>query len=308
MNVTVQRTIKALAQRTLPLCLCCFVVLGAATPAFSQSRDLVNRVSRLENEVDTLNRAVYKGERPPAPVSEGAASETSDLLLRVQQLEGEIRNLTGKVEQQSYDNQQLQMRLDALEQDSRMRLDTIEGQLRNAPAAAPQPSSAHAPMMQQPQPDPVPSAGMPPAPNAPQAVVTGNETGAVSVDAAALYEQGFAEIKRNDYVAAEKSFANFIKQYPEHALTPNAMYWLGETHYVRKEYDKAARVFAEAYQKYPKGPKGADNLLKLGMSLAGSGKKNDACIALGQLKRQYPDGPAPILNKGDQEMATLGCS
>ena len=179
------------------MCLCCFVVLGAATPAFSQSRDLVNRISRLENEVDTLNRAVYKGERPPASVSSGApSSETADLLLRIQQLEGEIRNLTGKVEQQSYDNQQTQMRLDALEQDARMRLDAIEGQLRNAPqATAPQaatPAPMGAPTMQ-----PAPSAaGMPPAPmNTPQ-VVTGNETGAVSIDAAALYEQGFGEIKQ----------------------------------------------------------------------------------------------------------------
>ena len=138
--------------------------------------------------------------------------------------------------------------------------------------------------------------------------VTGAETGAgVATDAAGLYEQGFAQIKAQDYPAAEASFAAFMKDYPTHALAPNALYWLGETYYVRKDYDKAARTFAEAYQKYPKGPKGADNLLKLGLSLAGKGEKDNACIALGQLKKEYPKGPDPVLKRGEQEMATLGC-
>lgn len=279
------------------MCLCCLVAVGFAAPAQAQ-RDMSDRISRLENEIETLNRAVYKGERPPVSASSGATGrETADLLVRIQQLEGELRDLTGKIEQQSYDNQQIQMRLDALEQDSRMRLEAIETQLRGAPAQT-----------QTPVPAPAQTAPVPP-PQAAAAPERGMSAGSsASLDAAALYEQGFGEIKQGDYAAAEGSFAQFIKTYPDHALAPNAMYWLGETHYVRKQYDQAARVFAEAYQKYPNGPKGADNLLKLGMSLAGAGKKGDACIALAQLKKQYPDGPPPILNKGDQEIATLGCS
>ncbi len=307
----VSRNNNAWAQRILPLCLCCVVATGFYVPtASAQSKDITNRLSRLENEIETLNRAVYKGEMPPAGTASAGVPQDSSMLDKLQQLENEVRDLTGKVEQQAYDNQQLQMKLDALSQDSRMRLDAIEAQLRNAPA--PQAQQQPIPQQQPAGQFPVTVGDQPqaqPMPIDPATTITGNETGGAAVgDAAALYEQGFGEIKREDYPAAEKTFTDFMKQYPDHALAPNALYWLGETHYVRKQYDKASRVFAEAFQKFPNGPKGADNLLKLGMSLAGAGKKSDACIALGELKRKYPNGPAPVLTKGDQEMQSLGCS
>jgi tol-pal system protein YbgF len=280
--------------------------------AQAQSKDVTNRLNRLENEIQTLNRAVYKGEKPPVGAIVSPADDAN--LDRLSRLESELRDLTGKVEQQAYDNQQLQIRIDALEQDSRMRLDSLEAQMRNAPASQAQPvpvppQSGNFPVTvgedasALPAPTPITPAAT--ASSAPAAV---NDGGQFSEDAAALYEQGFGEIKRQEYDAAEKTFTAFTRQFPDHALAPNALYWLGETHYVRKQYDKASRVFAESFQKYPNGPKGADNLLKLGMSLAGAGKKNDACIALKELKRKYPEGPAPVLTKGDQEIAALGCS
>ncbi len=293
------------------MCICTVaaIALFSALPSHAESNDVLNRIKRIENEVDTLNRAVYKGETPP-PIA-GGGTEGTDA--RLSQIETDLRNMTGKVEQQAYDSQQLQQKLDALQQDSQMRLDAIEAQLRGQP-----PMGAAQPSMNQPQSVLAPSdLGHPTlgdnpevlqpdaTMNQPSGDVTGAETGAV--DAAGLYEQGFGEIKRSDYPAAEKTFIAFMKEYPTHALAPNALYWLGETYYVRKEYDKAARVFAEAYQKYPGGPKGADNLLKLGMSLAGKGEKDNACIALGQLKKEYPKGPAPVLAKGDSEMMALGC-
>ncbi len=296
---------NARAQRIIPLCLCGFVAMGLfVSSAHAQSSDTLNRIKRLENEVNTLNRAVYKGEVPVAAVQ---GSGSGDLEVRLGQLETDLRNLTGKIEQQAYDTQQLQQRTDALEQELRRRIEILEQS--GAPAASP----AQNPTPDVPPPGlsgadttPAPLQGTPIA-NDPATNVTGSETGAVAADAAGLYEQGFAEIKREDYAAAEKTFAAFMKQYPDHALAPNALYWLGETYYVRKDYDKASRTFAEAYQKYPNGPKGADNLLKLGLSLAAKGQKDNACIALGQLKKEYPKGPAPILERGEQELTTLGC-
>ena len=286
--------------------MCLFVCVGSfalMAPSFAQAEnaDILNRMKRIENEVDTLNRAVYKGERPP--VSQEAQNATAGMEARLSQIETELRNVTGKLEQQAYDNQQLQQRLDALEQDTRMRLDTLEKQSRNPAPVMPQPmvdTNTVPPPGMQPAPDPQMQTPQTTAPSeaAPSAGVT---------DAAVLYERGFAEIKANNYDAAELSFAAFMKDYPTHALAPNALYWLGETYYVRKNYDKAARTFAEAYQKFPGGPKGADNLLKLGMSLSAKGEKSNACIALGQLKKEYPNGPEPVLKRGADEMTALGC-
>jgi tol-pal system protein YbgF len=305
---------KAWAQRISSLCLCGVVGISllAGSPVLAQSNDTNNRIKRLENEIDTLSRAIYKGEKPPVPAG-GGGDAIGGMDARLSQMENDLRTLTGKVEQQSYDAQQMQQKLDALEQDARMRLDAIEGQLRGAPAGGipTMPSQAQQPASTANDPNMVIGSEPPPMPsvlqNDPATNVTGDETGETSLDAAGLYEQGFAEIKREDYAAAEKSFATFMKEYPTHALAPNALYWLGETFYVRKNYDKAARAFAEAYQKYPNGPKGADNLLKLGMSLAGKGEKDSACVALAQLRKEYPKGPEPVLKRGEAEMSTLGC-
>ncbi len=315
MNAIVRHEQKSVrAQRVLPLCLYALlagVTLSLPLPAHAQSKDVLNRIERMENELETLNRAVYKGERPPANVNSNAAEISGNVELRIGQLENEIRTLTGKIEQQSYDIQQAQQKLDALEQDTRMRLDTIEAQLRAGGAASS--ASGQPPMQDTNTIPPSTVGGMPailqPDPNAAadNGMVTGAETGAAVTDAAGLYERGFAELKQQNYPAAEASFMAFMKQYPTHALAPNALYWLGETYYVRKQYDKASRAFAEAYQKYPSGPKGADNLLKLGMSLAGKGEKDNACIALKQLRKEYATGPEPVLRRGDQEMSTLGC-
>jgi tol-pal system protein YbgF len=307
------------AQRILPLCLCGFISLSMIAPASAQSNDVNNRLKRIENDVETLNRAVYKGEKPPA--SAVGTSEADALLQnRLNQIEKDLRELTGKVEEQTYKNDQLQQKVDAME----ARLNAAPPPSAAAPATTTPAPLSQADGLVAP-PDAAAPVGtsdtnvIPPTmpdgspviidPNAAATEnVTGAETGlGAASDAASLYEQGFAQIKAQDYPNAEKSFAAFMKDYPTHALAPNALYWLGETYYVRKDYDKAARTFAEAYQKYPKGPKGADNLLKLGLSLAGKGEKDNACIALGQLKKEYPKGPDPVLKRGEQEIATLGC-
>ncbi len=294
------------------MCLCGFIGLAHIAPAAAQSNDVLNRLKRIENEVQTLNRAVYKGEKPPAAAAGNNEAETL-LQNRINQIEKDLRDLTGKVEEANYANQQLQQKVDMME----ARLNAAPPPSAAAPAQTP---TAGAPGFDAPAPlgpndtnviPPMSADGTPavlqpdPAAAAPAADVTGAETGAT--DAAGLYEQGFGQIKAQNYEAAEASFSSFMKQYPTHALAPNALYWLGETYYVRKDYDKASRTFAEAYQKYPNGPKGADNLLKLGLSLAGKGEKDNACIALGQLKKEYPKGPDPVLKRGESEMATLGC-
>ena len=98
------------------------------------------------------------------------------------------------------------------------------------------------------------------------------------------------------------------KDFPNHALASNANYWLGETHYVRGNYPRAAQIFAKGYQENPKGSKAADNLLKLSLSLEGMGKKEDACITLRQLEKEFTADESPIIIRARQELDNLGCN
>jgi tol-pal system protein YbgF len=121
------------------------------------------------------------------------------------------------------------------------------------------------------------------------------------------YNSAFGLIKQADYPAAEEALRTFIVQHPDDPLTGSAQYWLGETYYERGRYAEAASAFAEGYKRYPKGAKAADDLLKLGMSLARANQKQNACVALAQLDRDFPNPGNAIKERAVTEKKRLGC-
>lgn len=301
-------------------------VCFAGGPAQAQStRDVMNRLDRLENEISTMSRALYKGEAPPPGTIAGDADARgyADLQIRLQGLEDQIRQLTGRLEEQDHAIAQMGARLDRALSDMDVRLQqggnagggfTQGGSNGGVIGAAPSPSSvpAAAPSFPaQPQADNAGAAYQWSTNNTAAPPVAGGQLGTITAappqGAAALYETAFAYLKNGDNARAEQEFTSFLKQYPGDALAGNAKYWLGETYYVRGEYEKAARVFAEAYQEYPKNTKAADNLLKLGMSLASLNKKSDACIAFAQIEKDYAATAGPVIRRAQQEMTRLGC-
>jgi len=299
------------------------------------SRETQNRIQRLENEIQTLSRAVYRGDSMPSPVSSGAGAQNNAAMeVRLQGLEQQIRSLTGAVERKSYETQQLQQSLDRFQNDVSIRLQDLEagnaGQAgfnnsaaeqagQPAPSSTqrgmqyipPQPRSAGAANAPKPlSGDDVlnaPSGNVPPPPSLGQLTLNNNAPVPSGDAPTALYETGFAQLRAGDHDQAERTFNDFIKSYPNHTLAGNAEYWRAETHYVRGDFNGAARLFAQAYQKFPDGQKAPDNLLKLGLSLAGLGNNDDACIALDQLQQAYGKKATPVTQRGQQEMSRLGC-
>ena len=300
-------------------------VLVLQAPAQAQSaRDLNNRLDRVENEIKTLSRAIFKGEEPPPGAfgntnSAGAANAE----IRLQQMEGELQNLRGMIEQQGHEVRQLQSELERVTSDMELRIGDLEKGAGGAVSGSTSESSVY-------NKRPSSQEDMPPQPsnakgsgyswssengsknNSGQlgSYKQSSDSGTISGNAdsaAELYESAFAQLKSNNYDGAETEFQEFLSQYPDHVLVGNAKYWLGETYYVRGKHEQAARMFAEGYQQFPKGNKAADNLLKLGMSLAAMGKKDDACVALGQISKEGFVNAGPVLRRADQEKTRLGC-
>lgn len=316
------------------------ILLGIVPGVQAQSsNDLSNRLSRIENELETLNRAVYRGEAPPR-VSSANPSLQAELEVRIQQLEGEMRELRGKIEEQNNRLNLLESTVSALSPGAAGNPASASAQTPAPRIVAPQEPpvqqfrwsssaddggagdesvedfnapAAQAPALPQPQADI--SAGAPANQlgTLQQTVIldaAGNVEDATppSDQAADAYENAFALLKNSQYEQAAAGFQDFIAAYPDHPLTGNAQYWLGETFYVRDNFERAARIFAEGYRKYPTGSKAADNLLKLGMSLGALDNKDDACVALRQLEKDFSEGPVPVLRRAEQEMQKLGCS
>jgi len=285
---------------------CLFLILSTASiPALAQ-QDVKARLDRLDNDMQTLSRAVFKGEKPPAGMFSGAsAQQQANVEVRLGDLEQQIRTLTGTVEQQNYEMKTFQDRVEKT---------LAELQARTGGVSAIPSSSGISPGISSGSvggPTAAPLTG--PDLNVPaEATATVGTIGALTQtvdnnDPAAVYEQAFSNLRDKKYPEAETGFTDFLARFSDNSLASNARYWLGETYYVRGQYDRAARTFAEGYQKDPKGTKGPDNLLKLALSLSGLGKKDDACLTLSQIKKEYGDSAGPVKARADREGETMGC-
>jgi tol-pal system protein YbgF len=336
MNMMNSSSLKA-REFSLP-CLAALFGLGlfCVLPVTAHAQtDVQSRVNRLENEIETLSRAVYKGEEPPAGAfsSPSADAARAAMETRINQLETQLRELTGQMEQQTYEIKMLKEQAEA----AKAAAAPTTGQVGRPFGENPLTSSIYggAGTTQDPAASTGSITGAPPQPggmqqisgvnatqpgSAPYTATTGGQLGTLSQtqdgstykapasnDPSAVYEAAFALVKDGSYDQAEIGLTDFLTRFPDHTLAPNARYWLGETYYVRKDYAKASRVFAEAYQKSPKGPKAPDNLLKLGLSLAGSGDVKSACIALTQLQTEYGGTANPVIDRAIKEKEAIGC-
>lgn len=120
-------------------------VCAAAWPAPAQSdreiQSLIQKVQRLQRELNVLQRAVYNDEQPPEPEGDAGASETagqggglsSVAAARIQrhfdQLEAEMGRLTGRIEEARFRIRKVTDRLDKLVTDVDYRLRELEQQV-----------------------------------------------------------------------------------------------------------------------------------------------------------------------------------
>lgn len=314
-----------LARFSFSFCLT-MVVMGILAPICFAQQNVDSRVRRLENEIQTLSRAVFRGENPSAQMQAAMSgnnaqqqSAIANMSVRLSQLEAQIRTLTGQIEQQGHTIRQLEAKL----QQSQMVQQQVapQAQFQNQAPQAQQPYAQQqyiAPPQQKPA--QYPNNGTKTMSVEGNNGYMANTLGTVSTnsDGSAnmavntqnptyVYDSAFSMLQKGDYDAAEGALKVFLQKYPEHPLTANAQYWLGETYYVRNNFQESAKVFAGGYQKFPQSPKAPDNLLKLALSLSNLGQNEEACITLSQLKTQFPKAPGSLLRKADEERTRLSC-
>ena len=128
-------------------------------------------------------------------------------------------------------------------------------------------------------------------------------------DASPLEQYEFATsfLKVGDYNMAERAFREFVDTNPDNDLSGNAQYWYAETFRIRQLYTDAASAYLEGYQKYPKSEKAPINLLKLGVSLVQIGEKDQGCLMIAGVKKQYPNATQSVLQKAKYEEKKFEC-
>jgi len=233
-------------------------------------------MDRLEREMNTLSRSVYKGDVPPPSMqATPSPNNTAGMELRLNQLEDQLRRMTGMIEENSF-------RLRKLEQ---------------APVA----SAPQQPLIN----TPTNTSSSLVVDETPYQLGTINNN--TSMSPAALYDKAFGYLQVNDYASAQATFDDFLVQYPDHSLAANSKYWLGETYYARNDFKQASQSFARAFKDHPEGQKAPDTLLKLAMSLKAQDMKTEACLTLGELKSRFPNAPSSVTTKASEERTAYGC-
>jgi tol-pal system protein YbgF len=121
------------------------------------------------------------------------------------------------------------------------------------------------------------------------------------------YEFATSFLKVGDYNTAERALREFVNTNSEHELAGNAQYWYAETFRIRQLYTDAASAYLDGYQKYPKSEKAPINLLKLGVSLVQIGEKDQGCLMITGIKKQYPKANQSVLQKAQYEEKKFEC-
>lgn len=121
---------------------------------------------------------------------------------------------------------------------------------------------------------------------------------------AADYRKGLDLVLGDQPEPGRAVLENFIKNWPDHELAPNALYWIGESHYSEKRMDQAILTFMDVYRRYPDHPKAAAALLKTAYSYEKLGDLRNARFYLTVLLEDFPDSdPAPLARR---KMAEIG--
>ena len=121
------------------------------------------------------------------------------------------------------------------------------------------------------------------------------------------YDFATSFLKVGDYNMAERAFREFVDNNPEHDLAGNAQYWYAETFRIRQLFTDAASAYLEGYQKYPKSQKAPINLLKLGVSLVQIGEKDQGCLMISGVEKEYPKANQSVLQKAKYEEKKFEC-
>jgi tol-pal system protein YbgF len=241
-----------------------------AFPAFAQDSrlSLADRVTRLEQQTQNRDQS------------------GTGMVNQMQQLQAQVQQLQGQIEELQHQMQELQDKGKAQYTDLDARLQRLEG--GNAGAAA---AGNNQPPGLQPVPVNAPAAATTSNGGAaPMAADTTSSAAATADPAAAqaAYDTAFKAIRSGDYANASRQFRSFIQQYPNHALVPNAWYWLGESYYVTTNYQVALEAFQHLVSQFPQSDKASEGLLKVGYCQYELKQMDAAKATLQQVSSKYP--------------------
>ena len=299
------------------------IALSILISPLSAEENTLEILEKLKQDVKTLEKAVY------SQSSENITSNSSVLsnndedvltrhLLKLSEIEQQFQQLTNKFEEINFKIDKLSSRLSKVQADNQLRFQELEvGNVNDVVNSKPdktlpgssQPQDLGAITYKDTETQDLVQKTQ--SIETTSSVVTENfvteEKILPKTDPKDQYNFATSLLKQGDYTTAERALREFVMDNPEHNLAGNAQYWYAETFRIRQLYTDAASAYLEGYQKYPKSEKAAINLLKLGVSLVQIGEKDQGCLMIKGVKKEYPKAKQSVLQKAKYEEKKFDC-
>ena len=302
---------------------------------YSDNHNVFQILETLQQDIKTLERAVYSNsfETNNNTDSEENFNENSSEealtrhLLKLSEIENQFRDLTNKFEEINFKLDKLSNRLTKLQSDNQLRFEQVEKTMGNLVSSGASNLTENTlsenkilPGTSEPQDlGSISYKDMTTSASTQQTQSVDSTSSVVLENVESIekllpdgspekqYEFATSFLKVGDYNTAERALKEFVQTNPNHQLAGNAQYWFAETFRIRQLYVDAASAYLEGYQKYPKSEKAPDNLLKLGVSLVQIGEKDQGCMMITSLQKEYPEASQSILQKAKYEEKKFEC-
>ena len=294
--------------------------------SFADSHNIYDVLELIKKDLKTLEKAVYSeslnGNSNNASLSNNLDQNSEDVLtrhlLKLTEIENQFQELTNKFEEINFKLDKLSNRLSKVQADNQLRFQELES--GNITSSNENKELTLLPGSSQPQDLGSISYKDTETKSLTQQTQSIETTGTIITETFQLeekllpdenpekqYEFAISFLKVGDYNTAERAFREFVDTNPEHKLAGNAQYWYAETFRIRQLYVDAASAYLEGYQKYPKSNKAPINLLKLGVSLVQIGEKDQGCLMIVGVKKEYPEANQSVLQKAKYEEKKFEC-
>ena len=301
-----------------------FTVIGNSS--FADSHNIYDVLDLIKKDLKTLEKAVYSeslnGNSNNTSSSNNLDQNSEDVLtrhlLKLTEIENQFQELTNKFEEINFKLDKLSNRLSKVQADNQLRFQELES--GNITSSNENKELTLLPGSSQPQDLGSISYKDTETKSLTQQTQSIESTGTIITETFQLeekllpdenpdkqYEFAISFLKVGDYNTAERAFREFVDTNPEHKLAGNAQYWYAETFRIRQLYTDAASAYLEGYQKYPKSNKAPINLLKLGVSLVQIGEKDQGCLMIVGVKKEYPEANQSVLQKAKYEEKKFEC-
>jgi tol-pal system protein YbgF len=109
------------------------------------------------------------------------------------------------------------------------------------------------------------------------------------------------------YPEAEAGFKTFLAANPAHRLTPDAIFYIGETYLQRSRPREAAEQYLKVTTDYSRSSRAPESMVRLGQTLAALGNSEQACATLGEFGKRYPTASASVKKLAERESAKDHC-